>query len=121
MHDVTFKGRKITFPIVLDDIWTREALQRYMRTIRNEAVYLPSNIEYLAANNGLPGGAGEALKLLTRTDWVSVRLRQTCGSFRLSRLSVACFWRGLLPWVSLPCTCESDIHLHSIVVDFRKD
>ena len=29
-EDMTFPGRKISFPIVLDDRWNREALQRYM-------------------------------------------------------------------------------------------
>lgn len=71
MHEVVFPGRKITFPIVLDDRWNREALERYMRSIRDEAVYLPSNIEYLARNNGLEGGAQEALRSLVSTDWVS--------------------------------------------------
>lgn len=71
MHSVTFSGRKITFPIVLDDPWTREALERYMRTTRDEAVYLPSNIEYLARNNSLEGGMAEALRVLVQSDWVS--------------------------------------------------
>ena len=66
-----FPGRKITFPIVLDDKWNREALQRYMQSMRDQAVYLPSNIEYLARNNGLDGGAEEALKLLVKSPWVS--------------------------------------------------
>lgn len=70
MADTCFPGRKITFPIVLDDRWNREALERYMRSIRDEAVYLPSNIEYLARNNGLEGGAQEALRLLVETDWL---------------------------------------------------
>jgi urea carboxylase len=71
MHEATFQGRRITFPIALNDIWTKEALQRYMRTIRNEAVYLPSNIDYLAKNNGIEGGADQVLKLLVQSDWVS--------------------------------------------------
>ena len=70
MASTSFPGRKITFPIVLDDRWNRNALERYMRSIRDEAVYLPSNIEYLARNNGLQGGAEEALRLLVETDWV---------------------------------------------------
>lgn len=70
MENMTFPGRKITFPVVLDDSWNHEALERYMRSIRDEAVYLPSNIEYLAKNNGLRGGKEEALKLLVQTDWV---------------------------------------------------
>ncbi|TFY78522.1 hypothetical protein EWM64_g5490 [Hericium alpestre] len=68
--DLVFPSRKITFPIVLDDRWNREALQRYMNSIRSKAVYLPSNIEYLANNNGLDGGADEALKLLLSSDWI---------------------------------------------------
>ena len=71
MANIVFSGRGITFPIVLDDRWNREALEKYMRSVRSEAVYLPSNIEYLAANNGLEGGAEEALRALVKTDWVS--------------------------------------------------
>lgn len=67
---VEFPGRRITFPIVLDDSWNREALNRYMRSIRKKAVYLPSNIEYLAKNNGLTGGAKEVLSKLIASDWV---------------------------------------------------
>ncbi|KAI0339186.1 urea carboxylase [Trametopsis cervina] len=70
VHELVFEGRKITFPIVLDDPWTKDALNRYMLSIRDEAVYLPSNIDYLARNNGLEGGAEEALKLLVGTDWL---------------------------------------------------
>ena len=64
-----FPGRRITFPIVLDDAWNREALKEYMRTIRDKAVYLPSNIRYLAENNGLKSEE-EALRLLVSSDWV---------------------------------------------------
>ncbi|OAX34102.1 hypothetical protein K503DRAFT_699315 [Rhizopogon vinicolor AM-OR11-026] len=68
--DLQFPGRKITFPIVLDDQWSRDASQRYMRTTRNSAVYLPNNIDYLARNNGLDGGAAEALLKLTDSAWL---------------------------------------------------
>lgn len=70
LTEISFTGRKITFPIVLDDPWNRDALARYMSTTRNKAVYLPSNIEYLARNNGLAGGAEEALERLIGSDWV---------------------------------------------------
>jgi len=68
--DFQFPGRKITFPIVLDDQWSRDALQRYMRTTRDCAIYLPSNIDYLARNNGLDGGPAEALQKLTDSPWL---------------------------------------------------
>jgi hypothetical protein len=70
--DLQFPGRKVTFPIVLDDQWSRDALQRYMQTTRNSAVYLPSNIDYLARNNGLEGGIDEALQKLMGSAWVRV-------------------------------------------------
>ncbi|KIJ57609.1 hypothetical protein HYDPIDRAFT_104060 [Hydnomerulius pinastri MD-312] len=70
MTDVEFPGRKITFPIALDDQWSHEALQRYMSTTRSKAVYLPSNIDYLARNNDLEGGATEALQKLVGSSWL---------------------------------------------------
>jgi allophanate hydrolase subunit 1 len=35
--------------------WTHEALERYAKSARPEAPYLPSNIQYIANNNGLEG------------------------------------------------------------------
>ena len=69
ISSLSFPSRRITFPIVLDDRWNRDALARYMRSVRATAAYLPSNVEYLARNNGL-AGADEALKALVGTDWV---------------------------------------------------
>ncbi|KXN84654.1 Putative urea carboxylase [Leucoagaricus sp. SymC.cos] len=70
LSHLTFSGRKITFPIVLDDPWSRDATSKYMQTVREKAVYLPSNVEYLARNNGL-ASAGEALKRLASSDWIA--------------------------------------------------
>ncbi|KAL5497703.1 hypothetical protein ACEPAH_2634 [Sanghuangporus vaninii] len=70
IEDMQFPGRRLTFPIVLDDKWNRETLQRYMSSTRDRAVYLPSNVEYLARNNGIEGGAEEALKLLVSSPWL---------------------------------------------------
>lgn len=72
---MTFPGRRITLPIVLDDRWNRDALERYMHTTRDRAVYLPSNIEYLARNNGLKSKE-EALAKLVESDWVYFFLLQ---------------------------------------------
>ncbi|KAJ7032905.1 allophanate hydrolase subunit 2-domain-containing protein [Mycena alexandri] len=69
MDDMTFPGRRLIFPIVLDDRWSREALQRYMNSIRDKAVYLPSNVDYLARNNGLDTSK-EALAKLISSDWL---------------------------------------------------
>lgn len=45
-----------------------------MRTTRNSAVYLPSNVDYLARNNGLEGGVDEALQKLMGSAWVRAPL-----------------------------------------------
>ncbi|KAK1232579.1 hypothetical protein PQX77_004290 [Marasmius sp. AFHP31] len=66
-----FPGRRITLPIVLDDGWNKEAISKYMKTIRDKAVYLPSNTEYLARNNGLKDSE-EALKKLISSDWLVI-------------------------------------------------
>jgi urea carboxylase len=66
---MSFPARRITFPVVLDDRWNREASVRYMATVRKKAVYLPSNIDYLARNNGLSSGT-EMLEKMVASDWV---------------------------------------------------
>ncbi len=63
---------------MLNDRWNREALEKYIRSIRDKAVYLPSNIEYLARNNGLES-AEDALKKLVETDWVSMACVPAAG------------------------------------------
>lgn len=102
--DLQFPGRKITFPIVLDDQWNRDALQRYMRTTRNSAVYLPSNIDYLARNNGLDGGAAEALQKLTDSPWVCI-LHDHCIS--VLKRNEARFWRRILSRMSILGSCKA--------------
>lgn len=56
------------FPAVPDDPWTREAVEYYMKTARKEAVYLPSNCDYIARNNGL--GQSAVSDALFNTPWL---------------------------------------------------
>ena len=106
-NDVTkveFPARRITFPIVLDDSWNKEALARYMATTRDKAVYLPSNVDYLASNNGL-SGAKDALDKLIGSDWVrfvySLLLRLT-----IEYEILVGFWCGLLSCLPISGSCE---------------
>ena len=62
MVDIEYPGRKVVFPIALDDQWNCEALERYMSTTQSKAMYLPRNIDYLAKNNELQGGTTEVLE-----------------------------------------------------------
>jgi urea carboxylase len=36
-----------------DDKWVADALDKYMKSTRAEAPYLPNNVDYIAANNAL--------------------------------------------------------------------
>lgn len=57
-------------PVVVDDPWTREATEYYMRTARKEAVYLPNNGSYVSKNNGRPGsGVRDAI---LKTPWLVI-------------------------------------------------
>lgn len=72
-----------------------------MRSARDKAVYLPSNIEYLARNNGVEGGGEEALRLLVASPWVRF-LCNHCG--KIADVSfLAGVWCWVLPCVSIPC------------------
>lgn len=56
------------FPVVPDDKWTHEAIEYYMKTARKEAVYLPSNTEYIAKNNGMT--LKQVHDIFTATPWL---------------------------------------------------
>lgn len=60
----TIPHRVVHLPMAFDDQSCRNAIDRYMTTVRKEAAYLPSNIGYIADNNGLDDehGAAEAVR-----------------------------------------------------------
>ncbi|WVQ81675.1 urea carboxylase [Cryptococcus sp. DSM 104549] len=68
IEDVELEYSTFRFPVVVDDKWCREAVDFYMKTARKEAVYLPSNVDYVAKNNGLPSTAVH--DALTKTPWL---------------------------------------------------
>lgn len=48
-------SRLFRFPILFDDPLAKAAVEEYMTTLRDSAVYLPDNVEYIAKANGLDG------------------------------------------------------------------
>lgn len=46
-------SRLFRFPILFDDPLAKAAVEEYMTTLRDSAVYLPDNVEYIAKANGL--------------------------------------------------------------------
>lgn len=51
------KVRVLHLPMAFNDSKTNAAVQKYMRSFRAEAPYLPSNVDFVAANNGITAGA----------------------------------------------------------------
>lgn len=91
-----FPGRRVEMPIALDDRWNKEALHRYMASTRDKAVYLPSNVEYLANNNGL-ADSGEALRKLVLSDWVRSSFRHRSRRLIRTEAGVGCWFLLGLP------------------------
>ena len=89
-----------------------------MRSVRAEAAYLPSNIEYLARNNGLESGAEEALRLLVKSEYVGVFVLRPSLQLPIRNTHSACLCSWLLYGVPLPCSSESD-HLKLIVISYE--
>ncbi len=52
--DVRIPGRVVHLPLSWDDPATREAVDRYMRVVRDDAPWCPSNLEFIRRVNGLP-------------------------------------------------------------------
>lgn len=50
---MSVSSRVVHLPITYRDRWTREAVARYMESVRAEAPYLPDNVEFVARCNGL--------------------------------------------------------------------
>lgn len=68
------QSRIIKLPIAFGDRWTRAAIERYMKSSRNDAPYLPSNIDFVAANNGLSGGAADVKGTLMAASYMVLGL-----------------------------------------------
>ncbi|KAI1375792.1 urea carboxylase [Hypoxylon crocopeplum] len=65
-------SRKIHLPLAFNESACQEAIQRYAMTIRQEAPWLPSNVKFLEALNGLGDGAVE--KILNEAEFLVLGL-----------------------------------------------
>lgn len=73
-HGLTLPSRVVKLPMCFDDSATRAAITKYMKSIRPEAPYLPSNIDYIASNNGLEGGRDEVQSVLFSASYMVLGL-----------------------------------------------
>ncbi|CAN8063725.1 unnamed protein product [Agarophyton chilense] len=53
VENVVVPSRKLELPLAFEDKWTLEAQSRYLRSIRPDAPYMPSNVEFVRRINGL--------------------------------------------------------------------
>ena len=53
--DLSVKSRILQLPLCFNHSGVNSAIQRYIQSVRREAPYLPSNIDFIAKNNGLRG------------------------------------------------------------------
>lgn len=54
-ESIEIPSRIVYLPIACHDPWTKEAVNKYMKSVRPEAPYLPDNVEFIARCNGLQG------------------------------------------------------------------
>lgn len=87
--DSSVPSRRVHLPIVYDDSGSRECVERYMRLSgRTEAVYLPSNVEYMREVNSL-GPDNQALyDRIGASDWFVSARAFFCGLPFLSPVSL---------------------------------
>lgn len=68
-ENVKIPSRLFELPIVFNDRWTKEAIERYRNTIRAEAPYLPDNTAFIARCNGL-SGSDEVIEKVLSTEYI---------------------------------------------------
>lgn len=53
VEEVEISSRVINLPLAFHERWTRQAIDKYIQSVRAEAPYLPDNVEFVARCNGL--------------------------------------------------------------------
>ena len=67
------KSRTVNLPFAFNDSSVKEALEKYMTTIRQEAPYLPDNMDFIARCNGL-SGPEDVLKYMLESQYLVLGL-----------------------------------------------
>lgn len=68
------KVRILHLPMAFNESKTNAAVQKYMRSFRADAPYLPSNVDFVAANNGLDGGAAAVAEVVFKASYMVLGL-----------------------------------------------
>jgi urea carboxylase len=73
MRDIEIPARTLHLPLSWDDPSTRDAIQRYVRTVNPHAPWAPSNIEFIRRINGL-GSVDEVRRMFFDSSYVVLGL-----------------------------------------------
>lgn len=71
---MTLSVRTLHLPLAFNDSQTQAAIQKYKRSVRPEAPYLPSNVDFVAANNGLKRGADDVADVVFSASYMVLGL-----------------------------------------------
>ena len=71
--EIEVASRLIYLPIAFHDQWTRDAIAKYRQLVRDDAPYLPDNVEFVARCNGLENIA-QVLEYLQKTQIMVIGL-----------------------------------------------
>ncbi len=71
--DIAVPSRIVHLPLSWDDPATRLAIERYMRSVRPDAPWCPSNIEFIRRVNGL-GSIAEVKRIVLEADYLVLGL-----------------------------------------------
>lgn len=73
IENVVVASRKIELPLAFKDRWTQEAQSRYLRSVRPNAPYMPSNVEFVRRINGLDS-IEEVNEIMTNAEYMVLGL-----------------------------------------------
>lgn len=73
VEDVVVPSRTLELPLAFADRWTIDAQQRYLRSVRPNAPYMPSNVEFVRRINGLHS-VEDVKKIMTCAEYMVLGL-----------------------------------------------
>lgn len=73
VEDVVVPSRVLEMPLAFEDQWTIEAQRRYLRSVRPDAPYMPSNVEFVRRINGL-SSKNDVKEIMTSAEYMVLGL-----------------------------------------------
>lgn len=68
--------------MAFQESYSKDAMQKYSQSVRPEAAYLPDNVPFVAAINGLEGGADEVKRIMFEASYMVCASLASAGLFQ---------------------------------------